>query len=168
MSKYFNYIKYRLNTNPKAPNPQIVCCSVLRTGKLVRYTWTPLYILPERRGVGGIARKNMIFKHVFPSVEIVPTPRGSILYPTGASQVPYNANIYIYIYIYIYIFIFVDCITFLPPYVFKVFIRSEYPWPPSLRTAVPQDDEDGAAIDIDAQCLVLPCSSSWKNVVTIC
>ena len=28
----------------------------------------------------------------FPSVKIVPTPRGSMLHPTRASKVPYNAH----------------------------------------------------------------------------
>ena len=32
-------------------------------------------------------------RNVFPSVEIVPTPCGSILHATRASQVAYNANI---------------------------------------------------------------------------
>ena len=63
-------------------------------------------------------RSQNVEKHYFsewglPGVEMIPRPRGSILHPSRASQLPYSAkskfsefsyNFPIYIYIYIYIF----------------------------------------------------------------
>ena len=41
------YTTYKLKATPTVNRPKIVYPNVLRTGKLVRYTGTPVYILPE-------------------------------------------------------------------------------------------------------------------------
>ena len=51
--------------------------------------------------VGGLCQQMGVFKNAFPSVEIVPTPCGSILHPTRASQVPYDATIYVVLFKYV-------------------------------------------------------------------
>ena len=52
----------------------------------------------------GKYQKYMFSQWGLAGVEMISTPRRSILHATRASQVPYNANNMKYIYIYIYIY----------------------------------------------------------------